>query len=96
MSSAFERLISLKILLEDMEQDLGLTSLSSAEKSVYLAAQSLKSDGGIVETKQIMTHLFTQDISRPTFFRALSKIEAKGLIRNSGLKVMGSFEVVDV
>jgi len=96
MSSALERLISLKILLEDVEQDLGLTSLSSAEKSVYLAAQSLKSNEGIVETKQIMTHSFTQNISRPTFFRALSKIEAKGFIRNSGLKLMGSFEVVDL
>ena len=96
MSTALEKLISLKILLEDMEQDLGLTALSSAEKSLYFAAQILKSDEGIVETKQMMSHMFTQNISRPTFFRALSKIEAKGLIRNSGLKVVGSFEVVDV
>ena len=82
MPDLFARLISIKLILEEMEQDLGLEALSEVEKNVYLAAQALKSSIGRVETKQIQAHSFTQNMSRPTFFRALipfSKLELYSL-----------------
>jgi len=76
MKSDFvKKIILLKQMLDDMEQDIGLSSLSGVEKNVYLAAQASKSQDGLVQTKQILKHSFTQKMSRPTFFRALKSIE---------------------
>ena len=78
MKSDFvKKIILLKQMLDDMEQDIGLSSLSGVEKNVYLAAQASKSQDGLVQTKQILKHSFTQKMSRPTFFRALKSIEKK-------------------
>ena len=95
MPDLFARLISIKLILEEMEQDLGLEALSEVEKNVYLAAQALKSNIGRVETKQIQAHSFTQNMSRPTFFRALKSIEAKGFISRADSKKVGVFEVME-
>jgi len=44
MKSDFvKKIILLKQMLDDMEQDIGLSSLSGVEKNVYLAAQASKS-----------------------------------------------------
>ena len=51
-SNFIKKIILLKQMLDDMEQDVGLTSLSGVEKNVYLAAQDMKSNNGLVETKQ--------------------------------------------
>ena len=81
-------------MLDDMEQDVGLTSLSGVEKNVYLAAQDMKSNNGLVETKQILDHRFTEKMSRPTFFRALKSIERKGWLSHSDGKKVGLLIVV--
>ena len=95
MKSDFvKKIILLKQMLDDMEQDIGLSSLSGVEKNVYLAAQASKSQDGLVQTKQILKHSFTQKMSRPTFFRALKSIEKKGFISHSGDKKVGLFIVV--
>ena len=95
MPNLFARLISIKLILEEMEQDLGLEALSEVEKNVYLAAQALKSNIGRVETKQIQAHPFTQNMSRPTFFRALKSIEAKGFVSRADSKKVGVFQVTE-
>ena len=92
-SNFVKKIILLKQMLDDMEQDVGLTSLSGVEKNVYLAAQDMKSNNGLVETKQILDHRFTQKMSRPTFFRALKSIEIKGLVTHSNGKKVGLFLV---
>ena len=94
MSNLIEKLISLKVILEEMEEDLGLAPLSEFEKSIYLAAQALKSPDSTVKTKQLRGHTFTQSMSRPTFFRTLQSLEAKVLIVRSGSKKIGLFVVV--
>ena len=93
MSNPIEKLISLKVILKDMEEDLGLAPLSEFEKNTYLAAQALKSPDSTVKTKQLRGHSFTQSMSRPTFFRALQALETKGLIARSGSKKTGLFMV---
>ena len=47
-SNFVKKIILLKQMLDDMEQDVGLTSLSGVEKNVYLAAQDMKSNNGLV------------------------------------------------
>ena len=93
MSDLVEKLISLKIMLEEMEEDLGLAPLSEFEKNIYLAAQALKSSDNTVNTKQLRGHSFTQSMSRPTFFRTLQSLEEKELIARSDIKKTGLFVV---
>jgi len=92
-SNFVEKIILLKQMVDDMEQNVGLASLSGVEKNVYLAAQDMKSNNGLVETKQILDHRFTQKMSRPTIFRALKSIEIKGLVTHSNGKKVGLFLV---
>ena len=93
-SSLVDNIIRLKSMLSDMEQDFGLTDLSIVEKNVYLAAQDIKAKDGTVETKHILEHNFTQNMSRPTFFRALKSIQEKGLIKNAPKKKLVFFLLI--
>ena len=43
-SNFVKKIILLKQMLDDMEQDVGLASLSGVEKNVYLAAHDMKSN----------------------------------------------------
>ena len=95
-SSIVENIIRLKSMLGDMEQDFGLSDLSSVEKNVYLAAHDIKSKDGIVETTHILDHAFTQKMSRPTFFRALKSIQEKGLLQHAPDKKVGLFVVNNI
>ena len=95
-SRLIEKVILLKRMLEDMEQDIGLSSLTNVEKAVYLAAQDVKSSDGLAGTKLIIEHPFTQKMSRPTFFRALKAIETKGFIKHSDVKKVGLFLICEI
>ena len=95
-SRLIEKVILLKRMLEDMEQDIGLSSLTNVEKAVYLAAQDVKSSDGLAGTKLIIEHPFTQNMSRPTFFRALKAIESKGFIKHSDVKKVGLFLICEI
>ena len=61
-SSIVENIIRLKSMLGDMEQDFGLAELSSVEKNVYLAAQDIKSHDDIVETKHILSYIYSENV----------------------------------
>ena len=88
-----KKFITLKLLLNEMEQDLGLSDLPDAEKNIYLAAQDLCSEGNYVTTKDLLDHKLTQNLTRPTFFRCLKSIQTKGLLKHSARKKRGEFEV---
>ena len=87
-------IIQLRLVLESMERDLGLSDMSSSEKCIYLAAHDLKSEYGVVETKRLLEHQLTAGLSRPTFFRCLKKIQNKGLLKSSEQKKTGAFQVI--
>jgi hypothetical protein len=87
-------IIQMRLLLEGMEESLGLSNLSDSEKCIYLAAQDLKSDDNMVETKAILNHPLTAGLSRPTFFRCLKRVQNKGLLENSKQKKTGEFKVI--
>lgn len=88
-----KKFITLKLLLNEMEQDLGLSDLPDGEKNIYLAAQDLSSEGKYVRTKDLLDHKLTQNLTRPTFFRCLKAIQAKGMLKPSARKQRGEFEV---
>ena len=89
----FKKIITLSLLLNEMEQDLGLSALTAVEKSIYLAAHDLKSEGHFVATRDLLEHKLTKNLTRPTFFRGLKSIQEKGLLKHSSRKMRGEFEV---
>ena len=68
-------LIELKKLLNSMEKDFGLNSLSEIEKNVLYAIKDLEKDSGTVKTAQLLNHEFTTNISRISVFRSINKLE---------------------
>ena len=76
-------LIELKKLLNNMENDFGLNSLSEVEKNVLYAVKDLEKENGGAKTRHLLNHEFTANMSRISVFRSiktlekLSKIERK-------------------
>ena len=89
-----DQIVTLRVMLDGMEQDLGLDKLSAPEKNVYLAAQATKTKDGIVQTRDILEHQLTQGLSRPTFFRCLKSIQTQGMLTHSDRKKKGEFKVL--
>lgn len=75
MDQIFKTAIKLKVLFQEMEDDLGITSLSEIEKNVLLAIAALQSDRDVAYTKDILSHQFVTYNSRPSVFRAIQKLE---------------------
>lgn len=88
-----KKFIALKLVLNEMEQDLGLSDLSEAEKNIYLAAQDLSSESNFIATKDLLNHTLTQSLTRPTFFRCLKSVQTKGFLKQSTRRKRGEFEV---
>ena len=83
MTQKFNRLVDLKKIVTEMEYDLGLNTLSTIEQNVLLAISDLQKSGGTAKTKAILCHDLTKKISRPSVFRALSKLEKHGKLKKS-------------
>ena len=84
MQTRISNLIDLKKVVQQLEKDLGLGSMSSYEKAVLLAISDLQQLDGVAKTKAILAHELTTSISRPSIFRALKKLEEKGKLKRSG------------
>jgi Mn-dependent DtxR family transcriptional regulator len=81
MQTRISNLIDLKKVVQQLEKDLGLGSMSSHEKAVLLAISDLQQLDGVAKTKAIMTHELTASVSRPSIFRALNKLEKLGKLK---------------
>ena len=68
-------LIELKKLLNSMEKDFGLSSLSEVERNVFYAIQDLERENGAAKTGHLLNHEFTANMSRISVFRSIKKLE---------------------
>lgn len=79
----FERYAQLRSVLNDMEDDIGLSDNTVAEKNIISALAQLQSDkgsDGFVASKEIKAHRLCSDIPNPSFFRALKNLLSLGLL----------------
>ena len=77
-------LIELKKLLNNMEKDFGLNSLSEVEKNVLYAIKDLEKENGAAKTRHLLNHEFTAKISRISVFRSIKTLEQlKKIERNT-------------
>ena len=81
MQTRISNLIDLKKVVQQLEKDLGLGSMSSHEKAVLLAISDLQQLDGAAKTKAILAHELTTSISRPSIFRVLNKLEEHGKLK---------------
>jgi len=68
-------LIELKKLLNSMEKDFGLNSLSEVEKNVLYAIKDLEKENGAAKTGHLLNHDFTANMSRISVFRSIKTLE---------------------
>ena len=68
-------LIELKKLLNSMEKDFGLNSLSEVEKNVLYAIKDLERKNGAAKTRHLLNHEFTANMSRISVFRSIKTLE---------------------
>ena len=68
-------LIELKKLLNSMEKDFGLNSLSEVEKNVLYAIKDLEKEKGGAKTRHLLNHEFTANMSRISVFRSIKTLE---------------------
>lgn len=78
-----ERYAQLRSVLRDMEDDIGLSDNTVAEKNIISAIAQLQADrgsDGFVASKEIKAHKLCSDIPNPSFFRALKNLLILGLL----------------
>ena len=81
---ANEALISFKLLLQKMEEDIGLHELSAVETNVFLAISDLcNNHENSIKTQDLLNHDLVAKVGRATVFRALTKLEAANKISKS-------------
>tara|TARA_B100001057_G_scaffold489203_1_gene574993 strand:- start:2315 stop:2602 length:288 start_codon:yes stop_codon:yes gene_type:complete len=68
-------LIELKKLLNSMEVDFGLNSLSEVERNVLYAIKDLEKENGAAKTGHLLDHEFTANMSRVSVFRGIKALE---------------------
>lgn len=68
-------LIELKKLLNSMENDFGLNSLSEVERNVLYAIKDLEKENGAAKTGHLLDHEFTANMSRVSVFRGIKALE---------------------
>ena len=68
-------LIELKKLLNNMEKDFGLNSLSEVERNVLYAIKDLEKENGAAKTGHLLNHEFTANMSRISVFRSIKSLE---------------------
>ena len=79
-------LIDLKKLLNSMERDFGLNSLSEVERNVLYAIKDLEKQHGAAKTGQLLNHEFTSKMSRISVFRSIKALEKQNKIEKKTTK----------
>jgi len=79
-------LIELKKILNSMEKDFGLNSLSEVERNVLYAIKDLEKENGTAKTGHLLSHEFTANMSRISVFRSIKTLEDLSKIKRKTSK----------
>lgn len=73
----------MKLMLREMEKDLGLEQMSRAEKAILSALCALQAgtdNDTFIASSAIKNHPLCSDLAAPTFFRGLAALLENGTI----------------
>lgn len=93
--SAIVRLAQIRGLMFDIETEAGLTEISGLEREVLLACADIISTKELAQTKDILSHRFLINFSRPSVFRALKSLINQELLSH-GKRLRGSYRLNDL
>ena len=80
MTTLFKTLVDLQMMVQGIEEDLGLSDLGNIEKRVLLSIIGFHDQNGVASTAEILAHPLLTTFSRPSLFRALKLLEETGRI----------------
>ena len=80
MTTLFKTLVDLQMMVQGIEEDLGLSDLGNIEKRVLLSIIGFYDQNGVASTAEILAHPLLNAFSRPSLFRALKFLEETGRI----------------
>ena len=80
LTTLFKTLVDLQMLVQGIEEDLGLSDLGNIEKRVLLSIIEFYDQKGVASTAKILAHPLLNAFSRPSLFRALKFLEETGRI----------------
>ena len=78
--SSLKAISQLRVLLRDMESELGLSDLSDVERDLLSAAAEVSLTTGTLKTADLMSHQLISSVPRASFFRALRVLDLKGYL----------------
>ena len=80
LATLFKTLVDLQMMVQGIEEDLGLSGLGNIEKKVLLSIIESYGKNGVASTAEILAHPLLNTFSRPSLFRALKLLEETGRI----------------
>ena len=86
-------IFKIRLLLHDMEKQLGLTRLTSVERDVLYVIESLAEKQEDIASHEILSHELIENISRPTIYRAITRLLEENLIVKSTFADRGFFSL---
>lgn len=94
MNGKINTIAQLRILLESMEHDLGLTDLSPNERDLLYAAQNLSGENNkFVRSDELRNHPLLRSMTQPTYYRSLKRLLELGFIEPPIGKKTGLYRV---
>lgn len=88
-----DKLAILRNMLWQMEVEVGLEQLPQAQKDVYYAACLMADDDQLVHSDSVKGHPMVALMARPTFYRALRDLVAKGFLTSASKRKDGRYFV---
>lgn len=85
MRGPLQRIADLRLVIADMEKELGLSDHSHLNRSLMAAVSDICSKlEGVAPTSKIVDHKLLSEYSRPSIFRALKEMEKSGHLKKVG------------
>ena len=94
MSSLLQKVATLRVVLSELEKEIGIEDIGTIEKKVLLAIADLSSLHDVAEIKRIKEHPLISNVTQPSFYRALNNLQSMGKIKKVGIK-RGVYAIVE-
>ena len=94
MSSLLQKVATLRVVLSELEKEIGIEDIGTIEKKVLLAIADLSSLHDVAEIKRIKEHPLISNVTQASFYRALNNLKSMGKIKKVGIK-RGVYAIVE-
>jgi hypothetical protein len=94
MSSLLQKVATLRILLSELEKEIGIEDIGTIEMKVLLAIADISSLHDVAEIKRVKEHPLICNVKQPSFYRALNNLQNMGKIKKVGIK-RGFYAIIE-